>query len=316
MNQFTLLAIKDHNHPQLNKGQDGTVYVGFGQVAQVVKLDLILPKGLRGLTYDEVKAEPKVGQFFELANLVLISAEEMQAYMKSIDMTGVTVTSPAKLHLPTFDPDHLRLREAGGKLLPLRMRELFSIVAAYWDGKNHMGIQPGLVAALWRRGMAAADIIRCIQASTGPDGEIVKASGRGHDIMQTVIEVYLDKKGLAQDAELSQAEMAELVKRWLTATRGAAIGTKDAANSVLHWSDYRRLGMVNTAGEAQVDQIRLIARKVFSINGQLSFRALASWIDAYHPPQLTVKLQNTKSARALLKKKRKAGKLNRKRGRR
>lgn len=309
-------SISHDNRPHLYHGKDRKTYVGFGEQPKIMELDTLLPESLRGMSYDEVTASKAVGQFFQLADLVLASANAMAAHVKTLNVSGATESSPVKTQLPSADLDYLRARNPDGSLSPQPMIDLFSIVAAYWDDHGAMAIEPGLVANLWRRGMKAEDIIRCIQASTGKDGKMIKASGRGHDIMQTVIAAYLEAKGLSRDAELPQTEMADLVERWLTATRSVPLGSNEAANSVLHWAEYRRLGLIDDAGAAQPEQVRLIASKVFSIKGQLTFKALSAWVAAYHPPKTLKPSPATKAARTLLKKKRKQGKLNRKRGRR
>ena len=288
--------------------------MGFGASKSFIKLDLILPLSLRGLTYDAVRASKAIPQFFDLANMVLISREAMATYIKSLDMSGVTKDKPLKTHLPPVDLDYLRLRDENGNLIPDRVEAAFSIVAAYWEGRGKLGTEAGLVAGLWRRGISAPDIIRCIEASTGPNGKLIKASGRGHDIMHTVIEAYLASHDLSPETELPQTEMTALIDRWLTATRSASLGTKDSQNTVLHWADYRRLGLIDESGAAQLDQVRLIAQKVFAINGQLSFEALLSWVEKYHARKLPEISATAKAARAKLQQKRKQGKLNRKRG--
>lgn len=314
--RLKLLSIKDPNHPHLYKSADNRVLIGFGAIQSVTELDPLLPEALRGMSYEQVKTAPEIGEYFQLADLVLISAEKMREFVAAQDLTGVTKESPATVRLPCVDLEYLRLRADEGQLEPLKLREIYGVVAAYWEAKGRLAIEPGLVAALWRRGMAGADIIRCIQASTGKDGRLIKASGRGHDIMTTVIDAYLGSKKLPRDAEVSQVEMKDLIDRWLTATRSAPLGSVEMQNSVLHWSEYRRLGLIDEAGAAQTDQVRLIADKIFKTKRTLTFKQIAAWIDQYHPPQAANVRQTPKAARALLKKNRKKGKLNRKRGRR
>lgn len=303
------------NDPHLYKGQDGKVYVGFGKTQYVMQLDLLLPDGLRGLSYDEVKGSTSIRQYFELANMVLISAEAMQASLQSLDMTGVTKANPAKVHLPPFDLDHLRLRGPDGGLLPLRMQALFTVVAAYWEQEPKLGLEAGLVAGLWRRGMPAPEIIRSIATSTGSDGQFVKNTGRHFDIIQVVIDAFFVSQGRPSQSELSQSEASELVSRWLSATRSAALGEKDIANTVLHASDWRRLGLIDTNGKADLDRVRQVAMHVFS-EPEVTFDALVAWVDANRTPEKTHTNAVKKNAQALLKKKRKQGRLNRKRGRR
>ena len=312
--RFSPYIISQASRPHLYKGENGKTYVGFGEAKKVIELDLLLPQSLRGLAYDDVVQSQSIGQFFDLADMVLISGQVMDAHIKSIDMTDVSKANPVKTKLPAADLDYLRARDGSGNLLPGPMKDIFSIVVAYWDSKGTMGIKPGLVASLWRRGMSASDIVRSIRASTGKDGQLIKATGRGHDIMHTVIEAYLLSNGLPADAEFPQAEMGDLVERWLTATRSAPLKSADASNSVLHWSDYRRLGLVDQTGAAQVDQVRQVALQVFAQDA-ITFAELSAWVDENLPPKQKVPDRST-AARAMLKKKRKQGKLNRKRGRR
>ncbi|MEP3775587.1 MAG: hypothetical protein ABJM82_01040 [Shimia thalassica] len=108
--------------------------------------------------------------------------------------------------------------------------------------------------------------------------------------------------------------MGDLIERWLTATRSAPLKSTDASNSVLHWSDYRRLGLVDQAGAALQDQVRQVALQVF-VHDAITFAELSAWVDENLPPTQKTSDRST-AARAKLKKKRKQGKLNRKRGRR
>jgi len=281
----------------------------------VLNLDLILPVNLRGLSYDEVRSSKSIRQFFELANMVLISAEAMHTYLQSLDMTGVTKANPAKVHLPSFDLDHLKLREPDGKLLPQRLQELFIVVAAYWEHNPKLGLETCLVAGLWRRGMPASEIIRSLAASTDNDGKLIKSSGRHADIMHVVIDAFFASKGRPAQSELSQADASELFDRWLKATRSAAIGSKDIANTVLHLSDMRRLGLVDADGRADLEQVRKVAVRIFT-EENVTFEALVAWVDENSTSGKMSSSASSQKTQALLKKKRKQGRLNRKLGRR
>jgi len=300
----------------LCQGTDGTVYVQLERDGHVIVLDSLLPPSLQGQSFAEIKENKSVGQFFDLTDMILISAEAMHAHMQSVDVSGVSKNQSVQTKLPPFDLDYLKLRTPSGEPHPERVAELLSIIGAYWESPHgSMGIKSGLVAGPWRRGMSAADIIRYIQTSTGKDGHLMKASGRGHDIMHTVVDAYLESKGLPINTEVSQTEMGLLIERWLTATRNAPLKSKDATNSVLHWADYRRLGLVDQSGTAQDEQVRQVALQVFSRNAA-TFAELVTWVDAQQSVQKRAAIQQNNAARALLKKKRKQGKLNRKRGRR
>lgn len=104
------LSIKDPNHPHLYKSADNRVLIGFGAIKSVTELDPLLPEALRGMSYEQVKTAPEIGEYFQLADLVLISAEKMRDFVAAQDMTGVSKENPAKVRLPCADLDYLGLR--------------------------------------------------------------------------------------------------------------------------------------------------------------------------------------------------------------
>jgi hypothetical protein len=76
------------------------------------------------------------------------------------------------------------------------------------------------------------------------------------------------------------------------------------------------LGLVDAAGAPVLSNIRKLAEFVFSSNGELDFYAAAAWTQANFASHSIQKITTSTAAKGLLKKKRKQGKLNRKRGRR
>ncbi|MDO6730705.1 hypothetical protein Q4577_11800 [Marinovum sp. 2_MG-2023] len=238
----------------------------------------------------------------------------MQAYMKSIDMTGVTKANPAEVQVPAFDLDHLKLREADGNLRTLRIQALFTVVAAYWEHTPKLALKTGLVAGLWRHGMPAPDIIRSIAVSTGKDGQLIKSSSCDSDMIHVIIDAYFASKDRPTQSELSQADAKEMLDRLLAATRSAVLGSKDVANTVLHRADLRRLGLIDNSGKVDLDRVKKVAEQVFSVE-KLSFDDLAAWVDENFKSVETSTNDVTKKSQAMLKKKRKQGRLNRKRGR-
>jgi hypothetical protein len=88
------------------------------------------------------------------------------------------------------------------------------------------------------------------------------------------------------------------------------------SNAVLHWSDYRRLGLVDTAGAPILSNIRKLADYVFSADATPNFNASSTWSKANLARSSTPSPAASNAFKGMLKKKRKQGKLNRKRGRR
>jgi len=102
----------------------------------------------------------------------------------------------------------------------------------------------------------------------------------------------------------------------LVATRAAKLQSAEMSNAVLHWSDYRRLSLVDAAGTPVLDNIRKLTEFVFSSDGALDFITTSAWAQTSLVCQSPQKVASSNVAKGLLKKKRKQGKLNRKRGRR
>ncbi len=76
-----------------------------------------------------------------------------------------------------------------------------------------MALKFGLVPELWQRGMHARDIVWNIRVSTDKDGNFVEATGRGHDIMSTVIDTYLLTKELPKTYPIPEEELKALIER-------------------------------------------------------------------------------------------------------
>jgi hypothetical protein len=215
LSQLTQHIIQDPNQPHLYHGKDGLVYVSFGPSESVMKLDLLLPEALRGMAYEEVKTSSKIVQYFELANLVLISSEAMAAHIKATDMTGASEANPAKVQLPFADLDHLRLRDEQGSLRPKQTEAVFSIVQAYWQESGGIGLRPGLVATLWREGRSAEEIIRFLRSATGSDGKI-NMPDQQH---QTPVMQLIIRLSVPQGKSLVDPKRCEQVLQWLRSCR-------------------------------------------------------------------------------------------------
>jgi hypothetical protein len=190
-------------------------------------------------------------------------------------------------------------------------------VTAFWVApKNELALEPGLVASLWRSGVKSDAIIRYIREFTDTNGKISIPGGRGFEILNTVIETFNLVKGSETNDVLPQDMVGDLMKRWLTATRSVSTTSPEAVNTVLHWADYKRLGLIGPDGAAVLENVGRLAQKIFATDTPPSFDALVSF--AYQQDMSPAKQDSApnKAMKALLKKKRAQGKLNRKRGRR
>lgn len=293
---------------------DGVIFIKFEHPGKGVPIERLLPENGRGGGF----ADFKITDYFDLADLVLAAPKDWVEFCRTVDTTGATKERPKKVSPPPPNLDFLKLRSEDGMDAD-RSEALFEIVAAYWHSKNDLGLEPGLVAALWHSGMKADDIITYIRRFTNADGKLVIGGAkdeRGFQILNAVLQTYKSVKGLDDDDILQQSEMAEVMETWLVATRAAKLLSTEMNNAVLHWSDYRRLGLVDAAGAPILSSVRKLANYVFTAGVSPDFNAVSIWVLSNLAHQSAQSQAPSNAAKGLLKKKRKQGKLNRKRGRR
>lgn len=298
----------------LYEDPNGTIFIKFEHPGKGVPIESIIPKSGRGAGFTDFR----IADYLDLADLVLAAPKEWGAFCGTIDMNGVTKENPKKVSPPSPNLDFLKLRSTNG-MNASRAAELFTIVIAYWQSNKEMGLEPGLVATLWHSGMGAEDIIAYIRRFTDADGKLVVGGAkdeRGFQIMNTVLQTYKSIKCMQGDAILQQREMAKVMEKWLNATRAAELGSKEMGNAVLHWSDYRRLGLVDAAGAPVLTNVRKLAAFVFSKDAAPDFITTSTWAQANLAQKSAQNQMTSNAAKGLLKKKRKQGKVNRKRGRR
>lgn len=291
------------------------IFITFERGTKGVPIESILPECGRGAGFKDFR----ITGYFDLADLVLAAPKEWAEFCRHLDLTGITKDNPKKVSPPAPDLGFLNLRHEDG-MDTAQSVELFKVVAAYWSApKNTMALEPGLVAALWHSGMTAHDIIQYVQRFTNTDGKLSLSGfkdGRGYQILNTVTQTYRAVKGIGDDTVLLHSDLGRIIDTWLAATRAAVSGTPEMFNSVLHWSDYRRLGLVDRRGAAQIDNVRRLAQHIFSTRPAPKFETVALWVEANLAPLCPQPAAPNSAVRALLKKKRRQARLNRKRGRR
>jgi len=298
----------------LYQDADGVIFIMFEHPGKGVPIERLLPESGRGDGF----ADFKVTDYLDLAYLVLADPKDWAEFCRTVDASGATKDQPKKVSPPPPNLDFLNLRSGDG-MDAERCEALFGIVAAYWHSKNDLGLEPGLVATLWHSGMKAEDIITYIRRFTNADGKLVLGGAkdeRGFQILNAVLQTYKSVKGMDDDAILQQSEMSEVIEKWLVATRAAKFRSAEMGNAVLHWSDYRRLGLVDAAGAPVLSNVGKLSEFVFSTDEAPEFNTAAAWSQTNLACQSPQKITVSNAAKGLLKKKRKQGKLNRKRGRR
>jgi len=298
----------------LYQDPDGVIFIKFEHPGKGVPIERLLPESGRGDGFKDFK----ITDYLDLADLVLADPKDWAEFCSTVDVSGATKDQPKKVSPPPPNLDFLKLRSGEG-MDAERAAALFEIVAAYWHSKNDLGLEPGLVATLWHSGMKPDDILKHIGRFTNADGKLVVGGAkdeRGFQILNAVLQTYKSVKGMAADVILQQSEMASVLETWVVATRAAKLQSAEMSNAVLHWSDYRRLSLVDAAGTPVLDNIRKLTEFVFSSDGALDFITTSAWAQTSLVCQSPQKVASSNVAKGLLKKKRKQGKLNRKRGRR
>ncbi|SUZ33814.1 hypothetical protein ROE7235_03589 [Roseibaca ekhonensis] len=158
-------------------------------------------------------------------------------------------------------------------------------------------------------------IVRYVRDLTDTNGKLSLPGGRGFEILNTVIETFKSVNNFETNDVLPQDLISDLMKRWLTATRSISVSSPEFSNTVLHWADYKRLGLIGPDGAAVIENVQQLAQKVFATDTPPSFDNLVVFTDRQKFPAAKQDGAPNKALKALLKKKRKQGKLNRKRSR-
>lgn len=100
----------------------------------------------------------------------------------------------------------------------------------------------------------------------------------------------------------------------MAGSRSVSVPSKEASNKALHWAVYRRLGLVDDAGRADLEQFRRVAKRPLANDLPPKIDDLVSYADSLKQNSNAATMP--KGAQATLRKKRKQAKLNRKKGRR
>ena len=297
----------------LYEDAEGTIFIKFEHPGKGVPIESLLPENGRGVGF----ADFRITDYFNLANLVLAAPQDWKTFSQTTNVQGATKANPTKVVPPSPNLDFLNLRNAEGDLDADQAVELFTIVAAFWSAPpNELALEPGLVASLWRSGVKTEAIIRYIREFTDTKGKINIPGGRGFEIMNAVIETFKLVKNFEPNDVLSQNMVGDLMKRWLTATRSVSVSSYEFSNTVLHWADYKSLGLIGPDGAALLENVRRLARTVLEADDTPSFEELVIFADQQKKLPAKQDSASNKALKALLKNKRAQGKLNRKRGRR
>jgi len=298
----------------LYQDSDGVVFIKFEHPGKGVPIESLIPKSARGDNFKTFKLQ----EYFDLADLVLAAPSDWAEFCNGLNIKGATKQNPALVTPPSLNLDFLKLRSGNGMHLK-RTEDLFTIVRAYWKSKNDLGLEPGLVATLWHSGISSTDIISYIKRCTNPEGKL-ELNGftdeRGFTIINAVTNIYKTVKSLSFDHILQQTELSNVIEAWFTATRSVKLGSPEMSNPVLLWAEYRRLGLVNQAGKINLNNVEKLARFIFKADKTPDINTVYEWASTHLSLELNMFSESSEASKKLLKKKRKQGRVNRRRGNR
>lgn len=148
--------------------QKGIICISFERGGKGVPVESLLPDPGRGDGFEAFR----IKDYFDLADLVLAAPDEWTQFGQETNKLRLRPDETVKVHPPAPNLDYLKLRGEDGNIQPDRTAELFTIVAAYWLSNGNLGLEPGLVAQTWRKGMKPDWILAFIRQHTKPDGKL------------------------------------------------------------------------------------------------------------------------------------------------
>jgi SEC-C motif len=225
-------------------GEDDEILVSFEKGCKGVPLKSLLPEDSRGQKFGDFD----VSGYFGFAQMVLVTPEEWRATCEKAksrpEFKSAVKTSPIKFNPPAPNLDYLRLRTSAGGMDAERTAELFKVVAAYWQQRQDMALEPGIVAAAWHKGMTAAGIVKFVRDNT----QIDPKSGQSKLVFPKVsLDVKLMSSLLPLEIthnELTPAKADRLVERISSLQRGHAAFAVPKRKS----DDISFLGLVDESG--------------------------------------------------------------------
>lgn len=142
--------------------ENGEILVSFEKGQKGVPLKSLIPEAVRGEKFGDFD----VRGYFSLAQMILVTPEDLQVFTQALNFKGASKSKPNKGTLPPINPAGLALCQPNGDLDPERTAELFQVVTAYWEYKDEMAIELGYVAAMWKRANNAEVVITFIKDNT------------------------------------------------------------------------------------------------------------------------------------------------------
>jgi len=310
-----------HGDAGLYPDQDGTIYVTFKKGDAGLPIEDLLPASGRGSGFENFP----IADYFDFAHLWFATAAQMEDLKQQVDAANLLPGQSTKVSRVPIDLKAYKLIAAGGEVNNDKLNELFLAVAVFWEQANPVKPIPGLFHKLCQQGMPphkiATTILRTRELS-GIDGDGAVDLERAksdplYQITEAAFEGFRVHRGLMPDVLFQQSEIDEFSTIWRRWTRRDGDTAADARDAHLIWQDYRRLRLIDhRSGAITTNAKRLALHILEQADAEPDFEALVSWAQAQFEQQVTAQATQSKTSQKTLRKKRKMGRVNRKRGRR
>jgi len=305
----------------LYPAEDGTIHATFKKGDAGLAIEDLLPASGRGDGFENFP----IADYFDYAHLWFATAAQIDGLNQKIAKANLLPGQTTKVSRVPIDLKAYKLLGSGNVVDNGKLREMFLAVAVFWEQANPVNPIPGLFHNLYQQGMPlhniAVTILRTRELSgMNSDGTVDLKRAKAdplYQITEAAFEGFREYRGLMPDVLFQQSEIDEFSTIWRRWTRSDGETTTDVRDAHIIWQDYRRLRLIDHRGGAITANAKRLALHILEqADAEPDFEALVSWAEAQFEQQVTAQATQSKASQKALRKKRKMGRVNRKRGRR
>lgn len=304
----------------LYPAKDGTIFATFRAGDAGMPLEDLLPASGRGEGFEDFP----VADYFDYAHLWFATAAQIEALNKHVRDADLLPGQTTKVARVPIDLKAYKLLCRGGAIDNEQLKEMFLAIAMLWEQAKPVAPIPALFHGLYRQGMPprkiAASLLWAHQSGDVVNGaldlERIKADPM-YQITEVAFLVYAEHQGLGTQKAYKQSDIDAFKTLWRRWTRRDGDTVPETRDAYLVWQDYRRLRLIDAQGNANTANARLLAQHICErADAKPDFDALAVWAEDQFEQQVTAQAVQSKTSQKTLRKRRKLGRMNKKRGRR
>jgi len=301
--------------------EDGTIHATFKKGDAGLPIEDLLPASGRG---DGFKNFP-IADYFDYAHLWFATAAQIDGLNQKIAKANLLPGQTTKVSRVPIDLKAYKLLRSDDVVDNDKLKEMFLAIAVFWEQANPVNPIPGLFHKLCQQGMPppkiAVTILRTRELSgLDSDGTVDLERAKSdplYQITEAAFEGFRQHRGLESDILFHQSEIDEFSTIWRRWTRRDGDTTADVRDAHIIWQDYRSLRLINHRGGAITANAKRLAQHILEqADAEPDFEALVSWAEVQFEQQVTAQATQSKASQKALRRKRKMGRVNRKRGRR